>query len=572
MKKILILCLSLVLAASTFAGARRESSSSTPASGAQGGGLKYPSLPLVNGRTTLSIVINSVPIPNITSFDQRDNAFTRKLAEETGITLNITNITGAEGRQRLNVMLSAGDYPDIIDSVGLGINDLNYWATQGILRALDGYNATSYPNIQKLLDEYPFLYGSIRGADGKIYALPTIQQCLHCTYGNRVFYHMPWVRDGYGNRTPATLDEFTAYLRYVRDNDVNGNGNRNDEIPLAIDKDSLDPFFNYFAASFLPWVASSWGPGIANDNGRVVDQAKDPAFRNALRYLAGLYQEGLIAPNSFTMTSDELKALLQADTPVVAAFAGAWKTWYMSTQTPRQVESFSLAPLSGPQGVRYSAHGELSSAGAPQWLITDKARDPELAVALYNYLIDFEVMMDGATGPRGVCWDYPDPGAKGMDGNPAMFKLMVPANGSPLNVSWDKAIPVLYTGAWFAGPQTTGVDEAVRWHSTGDRSVEDYLINNTDYTELMWNMIAKAHEQYAVPESYYVPMAILSDDDSTRFSDINAALKVFKDRAYVEFVTGARNINSDSDWNAYLAELDRYGDSELVSILQKYNK
>jgi putative aldouronate transport system substrate-binding protein len=517
------------------------------------------------------MVISSVLVPNITSFDYADNAFTQKIVRETGVQLDIINITGPEAGQRLNVMLSTGDYPDIINA-GMGVNDLNYWATQGVLRALDDYNAVSYPNTQKLFADYPFLYESVRGADGKIYGLPTIQQCLHCIYANRLFYHMPWVRDSYGNRTPATLDELTAYLRYVRDNDVNGNGNRNDEIPLAVDKDSIGTFINYFAGSFLPWVTSSWGTGIANSNGKAADQARDPAFREALRYLAGLYKEGLIAPNSFTMSGDELKALLQADTPVVASFPAAWKTHYMSTQTPRQVESFSLPPVSGPNGTRYSVHSELSSSGTAQWIVTEKCKDPELAAALFNYLIGFEVMMDGAVGPKGTGWDYPDSGALGMDGKPALFKLLSTANGAPLNSSWDKAVPVLYDGKWFAGPQTTGIAEAQRWHQTGDPSVRDYLVSNVDYTELMWNMIAKAHEPYAVPESYYVPRAILSETDATRLSEINASLNTYKTQAWVEFITGARDIGSDSVWNAYLAELDRYGSAELVTIVQKYNR
>jgi hypothetical protein len=37
----------------------------------------------------------------------------------------------------------------------------------------------------------------------------------------------------------------------------------------------------------------------------------------------------------------------------------------------------------------------------------------------------------------------------------------------------------------------------------------------------------------------------------------------------VEFITGVRNINSDADWNAYLADLDRLNSKEVLAIRQK---
>ena len=43
----------------------------------------------------------------------------------------------------------------------------------------------------------------------------------------------------------------------------------------------------------------------------------------------------------------------------------------------------------------------------PGMMVTDRCSDPNLAVALYNYMIDFEVSMDGYIGPKGEAWDDP---------------------------------------------------------------------------------------------------------------------------------------------------------------------
>jgi hypothetical protein len=64
----------------------------------------------------------------------------------------------------------------------------------------------------------------------------------------------------------------------------------------------------------------------------------------------------------------------------------------------------------------------------------------------------------------------------------------------------------------------------------------------------------------------------MSETDVTRVADINAVLDPFLQTAMAEFIIGRRNIDADSDWNAYLAELDRLGTKEKAGILQKYIK
>jgi hypothetical protein len=75
-----------------------------------------------------------------------------------------------------------------------------------------------------------------------------------------------------------------------------------------------------------------------------------------------------------------------------------------------------------------------------------------------------------------------------------------------------------------------------------------------------------------MPDSLFIPPAAFSDDDNARLSDINAMLEEYKTQAFVEFITGARNINNNADWNTYLSDLDRLGAAEMVQIRQKYLK
>jgi putative aldouronate transport system substrate-binding protein len=118
----------------------------------------------------------------VTSFDYKDNTFTKRVVDETGIKLDIIAVSDADATVRLNAMLGSGNYPDLIIGREISVSDLSYWGSQGIFLALDNYDIKSWTNIKAMMDEYPALDQRIRGADGKIYALPSVNDCLHCRY------------------------------------------------------------------------------------------------------------------------------------------------------------------------------------------------------------------------------------------------------------------------------------------------------------------------------------------------------------------------------------------------------
>jgi hypothetical protein len=120
--------------------------------------------------------------------------------------------------------------------------------------------------------------------------------------------------------------------------------------------------------------------------------------------------------------------------------------------------------------------------------------------------------------------------------------------------------------------QMNDVPTMAKYLNTKDPSLRSAVQANTDYAEYMWYHISTEASQWATPNSLFLPPLHLNDTDATRRGDINAVLKPFLQQAFVEFITGTRDISSDSAWNAYLAELDRLGSPELVKITQKYIK
>jgi putative aldouronate transport system substrate-binding protein len=512
---------------------------------------------------------------NVTSFAYEDNAFTKRIVDETGIKLNITSMSAADSPQRLNVMLNSGDYPDIIFNRQFAITELDYYgAQQGILIPLDQYNIRKYSGINQVMTAYPTLDLLIRGSDNKIYGLPRVNGCLHCLNrsGGAAFY-MPFIRDN-NLKMFETYDEFADYLRWVRDNDANGNGDKNDEIPMMWRASDTRNAIAFFAKGFMPFVQSSSEFGLALYDKRVVEQYRTNEFRDALRFMAQLYSENLIAPDSFTMGTDEATTLANGPVPIIGAYGGLTGISVTHVYTPRWLESFIMPVLKGKDGKQYAPNSAPWTRQGNSMSITDKCKNPELAIAFYDYMLSLEMQLLSNIGPKGIGWDDPDPGALSLQGKPALWKRITYTGetSSYTNLQWMNESWTGLLDDWRYGIQATDIDKINRWLETGDPSLLQSMTTNAAYVDAYNYIESLKMTPFAIPDSYFVPPLPMSDADGSRLADIVVNLNTYLDQAMVEFITGIRNINRDADWNTYNNDLVRLGSRERADIIQKYIK
>jgi putative aldouronate transport system substrate-binding protein len=264
MRKIFVIFMCLCLGVPLFAGG---ASGGTASGGAAKSGLLNPrgKLPLADGKTTLTMFLSPASSSNrLTSASVEDNIFTQKVARETGINLEI-EWGGLNTKERVNILLSTGTYPDIVIN-GFNRNDLLYYASQGIFIPLNKYDPQGFPNIGEGFKNFPWLTRNLGDADGNIYSLPYVNECIMCVYGNgRGWFFNPWIR-GTNRKVPETLDEFTEFLRYVKNTDLNKNGKK-DEIPMAFSAEDLYNVITFFADAYMPFNGTDYF-GLAIDGKR----------------------------------------------------------------------------------------------------------------------------------------------------------------------------------------------------------------------------------------------------------------------------------------------------------------
>jgi putative aldouronate transport system substrate-binding protein len=554
MKKFLLTVLTVTLGCAVILGC-------TAKSGTAAGAGTQKSGAIANGDVTMRIFVGHPYGANNTSYAYEDNWYTRDISDRTGINIIAESSSAADMATRVSTILNTGDYPDAFYGRSFSKNDLDFYAQQGIFISLDKYDLTKYPNIKRLMDQYPQVIESITGADGKIYGLPAFNDCIHCVFDyGAVNYYMPFIRDNNLSR-PTTYDEFLAYLRWVKANDANGNGDKNDEIPMLWN--DVNRAISFWARNYMPYVEG----GITVLNGKVTEQYKQNEFRDTIRLMTTIYKEGLVPEDTFTMTGDDRASIQNSVVPIMASSIG--RNNGANRGTPegvrRWIEYNLFPPLVGRTGEAYA--GWVPDFGTQGMIITDKCKDPEKAIALYDFILSFENQVSNYYGPKGYAWDDPDPDMLSFLGTPALFKVI--SDRPELNTSWQSGLQG-YLKEYRYGQQAPNITEVREWLDTANPALREAVATNPSFYEEFYYIFFEPHQDKALPVDRYLPPIGMNDVDANRLADINAVLTPYYDQAMMEFITGSKDINRDSDWNAYLSQLDAIGAGERAAIYQKY--
>lgn len=310
--------------------------------------------------------------------------------------------------------LAAGTLPDIIQASDYGIMNL---VNEGAVVALDEY-LHLIPNVVEAVGEDRMALW--RQADGHIYTIPTI---TNVPGSQSVMVRQDWL-DALEMDIPTTWDEWVELWRAIKANDLNGNGDPNDEIPLALEQGtngerSMASLLNAFGIR-----ASSDCQFCVLDDGTYTMVYEHPRYREFLETIQGLYKEGLIDPEFATRTQAELFTAMDSN------LVGTTMTWAerarISTNTNREAGDADalwtcVAPITGPYGDQMTQE----RAGVTNvWCISADAAAAgkvEDILRLFNWNFSPEGNMLYNYGIEGVSYDM-------VDGKPVLKPVMV-ANG-----------------------------------------------------------------------------------------------------------------------------------------------
>ena len=479
--------------------------------------------------------------------DWNKNKFTKWMAEQTGLKVKFQTVSTSGGDMtKVNAMIASGDLPDAFLSMPFSRDQISLYGRQGIFAPLDDLISRYAPRVREAYDGYPDLKVLAKSTDGKTYAIPGLNDCYHC----RVSASRTWINknflDTLGAKMPETTDDFRALLKLMKDKDASGHG---DTMPLAASITDGDPVDRYFMSPFMYNPGEPW---LRLDDEKVDFVANKPQWREGLRYLRSLYDDGTMSSQLFTMTREALVKLGSTpghDRLGVIRTSGPEKLMDLGNNSPdaRWRRYVPLPPLKGPKGVRYATWDYYQPYQYSGLVVTKNCANPELLVQWADFQMDLTATMGAYAGTKGDNWWWSKKGAKSIMGKQATWNDDVwPA---PVSTSWNQY--------------------SVMYRSNDFRLSQEIDPKNPTYEANLYEASRNAYEPYRQPKKFQLPPLIFDQEAAATNADTALALKNHVELSMAQFATGKLDINDDGVWKTYLDKIDKIGLSQYLANYQR---
>lgn len=492
--------------------------------------------PITKEKTTLKVMVKGSSI--VENF--ATNEFTKWLEEKTNIHIEWEVAPEKTFQEKLNVSLASGDYPDVLLSMSVSPIQQSIYGKDGVFIPLNSYIDKYGVEMKKMFQQVSYVKDLITLPDGKIYSVPQVNDCYHCSLGQKMWIYKPWL-DKLGLKVPTTTDEFYEVLKAFKEKDPNGNG-KADEIPLVGATNGPSSTLDLFlTGSFLE---KDFALKFVKD-GKVQVAYNQPEWKDALKYMNKLYADGLIAPQTFTQDRNQLKQMgMNPDIPIVGVVASQNQTVFVDVDNPRFKDFVSLPPLKGPKGVRSTAYNPYAVSNG-QFVITNKAKNPAAAFRMADLLLSEEATLRSTQGRPDLEWVRPAQGELGVNGKQAIWKPIV-TFGKLQNIHWAQAGPSLRTNEWRL-------------------SVANDPKNPLEF--LLYDETKRNYEPYKLDTSKLVPPLFFTNEQAEELATLEKTITDYRTEFFAKAVTG--NLDVEKEWNNYLSTLDKMNIKRYLEIYQQ---
>lgn len=497
------------------------------------------------------IQLTTYMVQRANTIDYETNDVTLYFEENTGIDLVFETVPSDAQEEKVNLAFASQDLPDLF--LGFTLDDARYGVEEGQLMDLTELIDTKMPRLQEIFEEVPNMRGAITQTDGKIYQLPSYNDCYHCNFAVKLWGNTAHF-DEMGVEAPTTIDEFYNVCKQFKEANPNG-------VPVAGAASTTNGAWNSDPLMFI-MNAFTYYPnnvyGLRLKDGTVETAYSTDEYREALKFMSKLYNEGLLYEATYTTTSDQMKAILVEEGEPVLFFAEGASVNMIDSSSSTELYShyYPIAPLEGPDGTRMATY--IPSEAYGYFSVPVNCAYPEAAVRFVDYLLTDEGGYNMGNGPEGQGWEYIDEsdGWLGANGEPATVLSNHIYSQEPQNECWQ---------------DVTGYgSSAFRFSINSYLAAEEPdLFEPTASEMLLYKATKEEYEPYKTDEWSNVPSALnFLVEENTSVQTIKVELETYIEESKVQFITGVQDINDDSAWQAYVDSLDSIGMSKLIEVYQ----
>jgi putative aldouronate transport system substrate-binding protein len=478
------------------------------------GNLYLTGLPIVKEKETISILIDSTTDPEtmelFKEFEEKTNVKVEWLAYPNDI-----------ATEKKDLMYSSGDYPDAVGGWLLKEIDINKYAlNDDVFVPVDELIEKYAPRITYILDNFPGARSAVTAPDGKIYTIPLIAPQPATRFVMHI--NQSWL-DKLKLTMPKTTEELYTVLKAFKEQDPNGNG-KADEIPISTVGGVIGRVYGWFG---LPDETIH----IQMQGGKPVFTAGTEGFKNATKYFARLFQEGLVDPELFTHDSAQYNAKGKTED----ALYGVYEDWSGPNVVggERYEQDYTALPvLSSPECDNPTYRQGDSWIFKTQFAITSAAGNPATIIRWLDFLFDEDNSIQVMMGKYGTVFN------RAEDGTLSLVEL--PAGETTDSMRYRSTVTSL---PYAIMPEV---------HAKFPKSAE----------ELNKNAIDELYGPYIIEEK--MPVYWLTAEESQEITTIQTDIDKYVKDKRAAWITGQADI--DAEWEDYLVQLDKLGLAKYMEV------
>ena len=451
------------------------------------------------------------------------------LAEMTGVSIEWINPSVTDQDTQLNLLLASQNLPDIIfydwqssysgglakavtDEIAIPLNDL-----------IDEYA----PNFKNLLEENPELKKQISLDDGTIAMFPSARTDprVRIWFGPQI--RQDWL-DNLGLDMPQTIDDWYNVLKAFKEQDANGNGDMDDEIPfVAAGASSLSSYLQSFAGAY----------GLVRDtfcvkNGKVVYSPAEAEYKDFLAEMAKWYEEGLIDSDFAAMDGTSVKSLITTDVAgayfgSLAGNLGGYNTVLKEVYPEAQIVGAPWVTSTDGNAYQQEAQHAQAFTGAGT-IVTTACEDPVMAVKWLDEHYSEKGTLLMTFGIEGVSYEM-------VNGEPVLTDEIL---NNPSGLSYDIAL-----AQYSMKPNTA-------------EAMDDTYAIYSQYN-LQSDVQREANNLWAEGDlSIIMPPVSMTADESAEYSKIMNEITTYTSESIVKFIMGQIDINEFDAFVQSLKDMD----------------
>ena len=469
---------------------------------------------------------------------------------DLGINITCQFYNSEDWSTQLTLMIASDELTDMVGGAGMNMLDANEWGAEGYLVNFNEYRDMT-PNMNKYLEQYPAAEAYMTAPDGGIYTIPKISLDETDRF-SRTFINKKWLAN-VGMEVPKTMDELYEVLKAFKEQDANGNGDPNDEIPYLYAS-------GYEASERV--LMSAYGIHTSEINyilqadadGKVYLANTTDAYKEYMKWMARAFSEGLIEQEAFVVEGTTINDRASKD---LYGFYGCGSAPYVVAVTDISYDAENFVGVAAlTSELNETPTAGLASLISETGVVAISTTSPykEALVRMVDYMYTDEGELAGTFGKDGQTFDWQHNDILDVDvpkmrvfddcasGEETRYKYAT-LNGTLALIEWNNDRRALFTAPI----------EDVQ---------SDEILNEYGWAAL----VALAVREDGIQQVDCFPKLSYTAEEANERATLRADLENYLKQAKAQFMTG--EIDVEEGWDNFVNTVNGMGLERLIEIEQ----